>query len=327
MENSQIINDADKALYNILREKVDSSIKIIFGSPADEAQSGDTDPKLFLFLYSVTENQFTKNASREIKWGTSPVSEMPPLGLDLEYMLIPSGPSVSNIGLEPPDNVASHMILAQAITALHENSFVDPKYYPNSHSPLHDSQLRIIPKTISLDDLTKLWGTFSKPYELSVCYELSVIRVKTRSDSKEVFLTEKTKINQVPVYEDEKALGIPINERVILYGQSPVMIYQIKPKRAPAGSPITIMGKNLSGDLVSVKIDEKELDSNSVVILDSRTMRVLIPNDMQKGMRKLSIYIDGTELSEYFEVLPLDKSELSLESIKPSICKAGDQEF
>ena len=87
-------------------------------------------------------------------------------------------------------------------------------------------------------------------------------------------------------------------------GNNSAAISQIKPASVLPGSPIIVMGKNLSGNLIGIKIDEKELGSEFFVLLDDQTFKVLIPDYVQAGTRKLSIYIDGTELSKCFEVLP-----------------------
>ena len=100
MEPSQIINDVSKTLYKIIRSTLDPDVKIVFGSPADEDVSGDNSPKVFLFLFNVIVNPHFRNLPSEIKGGKKPTSERPPIGLNLQYMIIPSSQSVSGAGRE-----------------------------------------------------------------------------------------------------------------------------------------------------------------------------------------------------------------------------------
>jgi hypothetical protein len=44
---------------------------------------------------------------------------------------------------------------------------------------------------MNLEEITKIWSSFNKPYRLSVCYEVSVIRVQSEKVPKEVHVVER----------------------------------------------------------------------------------------------------------------------------------------
>ncbi len=323
MEPTYAINDLNKALYKILRTQIDPNIKIIFGSPADEEASFDTSPKLYVFLFSIVENPHQKNAPRTIISGEPSTFQNPPLPLNLIYMLIPSSQAASATGEEPPDGVGSHLILAQAMIALNDNGIIESKFFPEDSS-LIGSDLRIQRYSISIDDISKIWSTFQKPFQLSICYEISVIRLlSSKTSSTKVHQVTKPKVNQVPVYEDE-INGIPIHEKVILHYAPSRKISGIKPSRVQAGMAVNVVGRDLRGRQISIKLDEQELDKNFFVSINENLIKVKVPLGTAPGKKQLTIKIDADEIYSEFEVVPSSVLSPSITEIRPPSGKSGD---
>ena len=322
MEPTQIINDVSKTLYKIIRTSLDPDVKIVFGSPADEDVSGDNSPKLFLFLYNVIENPHFRNLPDEIKGGAKPTLQSPPLAITLQYMIIPSSQSVAGSGHEPPDGLSSHMILAQTMATLHDISNIDPKFYPPD-SALVDSDLKITLKPLSIDDISKIWSALTKPFQLSVCYEISAVMLPTKPKSKPIHLVTKTKINNVPVYDDDP-VGIPIHDKVILNYPTTRAVSSIRPNRVQPGMPLSVIGRGFLGQSVSIKIDKNTLDRESFVVVNENTIKVHVPKNIPAGVKQLAIDIDGNTIHSQFQVVPASPVSPQITEIKPSSGLAGD---
>ena len=190
MSSTEIINHVNTTLFNILRESLGPDLNITFGSPADEDGSGDTAPRLYIFLYNVIEDPFNRNRAEEYRGGNRLLSFRPPLAVNLYYMLTPvSAPSGSTTA-EPPNRVQAHTTIARAMRALYDNGLINPKFFP-SNTTLGESQMRISTVQMNLEEITKIWSSFNKPYRLSVCYEVSIVRIESEQTPKEVHVVER----------------------------------------------------------------------------------------------------------------------------------------
>ena len=190
MSSTEIINHVNTTLFNILRESLGPDLNITFGSPADEDGSGDTAPRLYIFLYNVIEDPFNRNRAEEYRGGNRLLSFRPPLAVNLYYMLTPvSAPSGSTTA-EPPNRVQAHTTIARAMRALYDNGLINPKFFP-SNTTLGESQMRISTVQMNLEEITKIWSSFNKPYRLSVCYEVSIVRIESEQTPREVHVVER----------------------------------------------------------------------------------------------------------------------------------------
>ena len=145
MSSTEIINHVNTTLYNILRESLEplgSEVNITFGSPADEDGSGDTAPRLSVFLYNIVEDPFSRNRPDEYRGGNRLLSFKAPLAVNLYYMLTPfSGPSGST-DTNARIRVQAHNMIALAMRAFYNNGLINPKYFP-ANTTLSESQVRI----------------------------------------------------------------------------------------------------------------------------------------------------------------------------------------
>ena len=322
MDPVQIVNDVNKTLYKIIRTQVDPNVKIVFGSPADELGSGDTDPKLHLFLYTIVENPHMKNLDQKTISGDSFVISHAPLPLNLHYMLIPSSQPVLGSGSEPPDGVPAHLILAQAMAALHRNSVVDPKYFP-SDSPLIGSEIKIDLIRITLDDIAKIWSALSKPFQLSVCYEVSIVRLTTKPETRQVPIVARPRLNFLPADQDDRG-DFPIKDKKIIYYPPVRKITVVQPNRVPVGNAISVVGRGLKGTNIKILVDERKIDDKSFVVLNENLIKMRLPKDIPPGIKQISISIDGDTIFSEVEVLPQSPRDPVITEVRPSSGKTGD---
>ncbi len=193
MANYKVINAVDETLRNLLWQemKVDPSISSILGS-TDESRISfeppfklmqDTEPDnkyLSLFIYRIVENADMKNRPQEFKNGNS--LAVPPLCLNLFYLITPLTDSEDN----------NHKLLSKTMQIFYDNSIVKGDVLQGEGEDKPE-ELRIIFNPISMEDITKLWSSFMRPYHLSVSYEVKVIYI----DSKRKKETELVRRKQI----------------------------------------------------------------------------------------------------------------------------------
>jgi len=134
-----------------------------------------------LYLYRVNDIRFTKNQP----WPgdkVTPPATIPPLGVELSYLLTPFAPSPDPTSAAGDD---AHTMLGAAMMVLHENAVLN-----NTHILGFDADV-ILPPTIlnsfeqvkirlaatSIEELSKIWATINQPYRLSVAYEVSLVEL------------------------------------------------------------------------------------------------------------------------------------------------------
>lgn len=194
MSGYKVINSVDETLRAILwsNMKNDPSIVMILGSTDDKRIAfeapfklmQDTEPDnncLSLFLYRIVENAEIKNRPQELKNGNFLV--YPPLCLNLFYLMTPLTKS--------PDSADNnHKLLSKAMQILYDNSIVrgDTLQGEGEDKP---EELRIIFNPISMEDITKLWSSFARPYHLSVSYEVKVVYINSKREQETELVRRK----------------------------------------------------------------------------------------------------------------------------------------
>lgn len=176
MSDYTAIADVSYTIIDLLRNEMDGLIdsdSIVVVSPG-EVEANDS-VRLSLFLFQVTENVHMKNQEMQIVDPTK--LKYPPLIMDLCYMLT-SYPS-SGIQDKTERTMEEHSILGKAMQVMHDNSIlVDPLLrgcLAEDGQELHISQT-----SLSLDDMTKIWGTFQdRSFRPSVCYLVSNVRIES----------------------------------------------------------------------------------------------------------------------------------------------------
>jgi hypothetical protein len=164
MSSSAVIADVTDTLQNVLKTQQQPivSFTISLKSPADE--TADTGGKVNLFLLRVLENPFAKNQD----W--QPVGldglEYPPLALNLLYLVTPFAQG----------RLDEHRVLGEAMRVLYDHSIIKA---PLLKGLLENTaeQLNVDLCPFNLEELTKIWNAFNKPYRLSVAYEVRMVLI------------------------------------------------------------------------------------------------------------------------------------------------------
>lgn len=159
MSTSAIISEVSTLLRNILEAglTVMGNVPTIeVASPAD--LTGET--TLSIWLYQVTPNAHLRNAPNARVRGEE-FESITPLALDLYYLLTPF----------QKNELKNQTTLGGALQVLYDNSVL-PLHTGDDVEELH---LNICQR--SIEELAKVWEALQKPYRLSVCFEVRVVRI------------------------------------------------------------------------------------------------------------------------------------------------------
>jgi hypothetical protein len=131
-----------------------------------------------LLLYRVDVNAAWRNQVLPSK--TAPGENgPPPLSLDLDYI-------VTAYGEEDREDVA-HFILGQAMRFMHDYPFIQRHRLELAlpEAKVHEQieRVKITPRTLSVEELSKLWTVFQTQYHLSAAYVATVVLIESRVPS------------------------------------------------------------------------------------------------------------------------------------------------
>jgi hypothetical protein len=147
----------------VLQPIVGSESAIVFANPTETAR--DSANRLSLWLYQVTENEFLKNQPPARANGST-ATQMPPLALNLYYLITP----FANSG------EADLLLFGSAMQVLYDNAII---LLHNTVDNVFE-ELRVVLCRPSLEELTLVWQALREPYRLSVCYQVRVTRIDSR---------------------------------------------------------------------------------------------------------------------------------------------------
>ena len=131
----------------------------------------DNNGKLSIFLYHIVEDSYQRNQ------GMLPVDsrslKKTPTSLRLFYMITP------HLGGVPQDRaLREHFLIGKIIQIFSDNPVLRS---PFLEGPLAGETLKLIPNTLSIDEINKFWSIISKskPYLLSIYYEVAPVRIES----------------------------------------------------------------------------------------------------------------------------------------------------
>lgn len=194
MSQYQVINAVGRTLKGVLWSQMqsDSTISalitepnIVFEPPYKFISEAEPQPnRISIFLYRVLENSEMRNRNPELKNGKA--LHCPPLFLNLFYLITPLTNSAEN----------NHFLLGKAMRILHDNGIVKGASLADVLANTTE-ELRVILNPISMEDMTKLWSSFMRPYHLSATYEIKVIAIDSeRTIETELVLRKRIEYTQ-----------------------------------------------------------------------------------------------------------------------------------
>ncbi|NVH74220.1 DUF4255 domain-containing protein [Paraburkholderia sp. JPY432] len=159
--------------------------------PPDRVVTGDTEPnRLNLFMYQVTPNQGWANVGLASRTASGELASNPPLALDLHYLLTAYGQVDLN----------AEILLGYAMELLHVTPILTRAAIRASLSPLSTvnvalipkdpdgrtaldladqiEAMKITPKYLSADELSRMWTAMQARYRPSMAYQVSTVLIQ-----------------------------------------------------------------------------------------------------------------------------------------------------
>lgn len=179
MSDFRAIQGVSTTLKALIEDRCQSKIKVTI-APPDVSIDGVDGTRVNLFLYRVTENGSLKN--QEIP-GVGYLRDFghPPLSLDLHYLL-------TVLGVNDSDESIAQQVLGDVMRVLHDYSVItDSLIKRQLEDRILDASLqsqfekiKITQAPMSLEDITKIWTALTKPYRLSVAYNVNVVQIESK---------------------------------------------------------------------------------------------------------------------------------------------------
>jgi hypothetical protein len=144
--------------------------------PPDTAGKSVTSDQVNLFLFQTTLDAAWRNQDMpgRVKPGEA---GQPPLPLNLSYLLTAYSTD--------PEDLRSHALLGQAMRILHDHPVLgaaEIQSATTANVPGADLQdqverVRIVPQSLSVEEISMLWTAFQTPYRISAAYLVSTVLI------------------------------------------------------------------------------------------------------------------------------------------------------
>ncbi len=257
MSDYQVIAEVSKTFKQLLEDNISiPPLTITIATPDEEISSGTN--RINLFLYQIVENAQLKNQD----WQMSSPTQMkpPPLSLNLFYLLTPYPQN-------PEDYTNAHLILGEAMRVIFDHPILTSVYLTEAVE-----EVKIILNPINIDELTKIWSAINKPYRLSVSYEVSVVQIDSSAATREIKLVKERKV-EVKSYS------------------GPPEIKKINPESGKIGDTVSIIGSNLMGESIEVKVGGRTASGVSTV--SDSEVSFAVPSGLPPYLYEIVVIVNG----------------------------------
>lgn len=278
MSASTLVGMVSESLQNLLKGKM-SIIPAVDVTVLAPDEKTSVEKRVNLFLYKVQENATLKNLDWQVKRGDPNKLVPPPLSLNLFYLMTAYAASAQDTG-----NSTAHSILGDAMRVFYENPVV-PRDYLVTGLKDATERIKIMMNTLDLEELSRVWSTFTQPFRLSVLYEVSVVQLEAPSDS------ERTMAKRV------QQIGTP----EVRAPYNPPVVDTMEPATGPASTTITFSGSNLTGWKPYVTIMNQLIEDGDAIAGDA--FQITVPDDILPGFHEVRVDISHLfRRTFYFEV-------------------------
>lgn len=277
MSLSTAVGMVSESLRNLLIDEMSlvPAVPITILAP-DE---GGGDRRVNLFLYKVQENTSLKNIDWQVKKGDPNRLVPPPLSLNLFYLMTAYSSNDPQTG-----NSTAHAIFGDAMRVFYENAIV-PEDYLAAGLKGGNELIKITMNTLDMEELSRVWSTFTQPFRLSVLYEISVVQLDMLSKN------ERTMAKRV------RQIGVPqVRARF-----NPPVVETMDPASGNVDSVITFSGKNLKGwNAYATMTGQTILTGENI---SGNNFQVTVPHDFPPGFHEIRVDISHLcRRTFYFEV-------------------------
>jgi hypothetical protein len=276
MAAEDAIQRVTKTLSDLLLDRMVTAETITFGPPYLKP---DGKARINLFLYAVAENAAFRN-EEDPRVAVNGQYGSPPLALELSYLLTTYGDREgedNGVMPESAADLAAQRILGDAMRVFHDvpiisrstpaqSALLGRPFVLDPGLQTEFESLRVVPRSMSLDDLSKLWTALKDEFQRSVAYNVSVVRIA------------RPKV---------VAANPPVLSRTIDVRPAPGIgpaISALSPQSAGALEPVTITGSGMIAGQTSILVDDARNTGfpssvQSIAALPGGGIRFQIPND------------------------------------------------
>jgi Pvc16 N-terminal domain len=271
MSNALAIATVTTALAQIVRTAVQS---VLPGSDVLTERPDSTplgQPRARLFLYQVSPNGALRNNDLPTRAANGNVVKRPTTALDLHYLLAFYG---NENDLEP------QRMLGAAVRDLHakpvlmrqmiDDAIASEAFLADSNLSDAVEQIKFTPLGFSLEELSELWSVFFQaPYALSVAYQGTVVLIESEDNAQAALPVlrrgaEDQGVNTVlGPFPGIESIHVSVPEDTGRHPRLPSY------PSAQLGTRLTIGGRNLGGETVTVRFDHARLPVTKTIAVPS----------------------------------------------------------
>ncbi len=237
-----------------------------------------------LFLYRTEVNAAWRNHPMPPQGGH------PPLAINLEYLITAYG--------EDDREIAGHYLLGQAMRVLHDRPTLSRErlqlVFESAH--VHDQieSVTVSPRTLSVDEMSKLWSTFQTQYRLSASYLITVLLIESTTPSRSALPVLKRG-------EGDRGVFTTASSMPVLLGTRPRSGFP----SLRLGEELLILGENFDIGALTARLQHRKLENVAElpVTVESATKASIkvpdtgdAPHDWPAGLYSLSLSVKKTDL-------------------------------
>lgn len=234
--------------------------------------------QLNIFLHQVSHNAAWRNAALPSRGSAGERLTNPPLALDLHYLITAYGASEFH----------AEILLGYAMQLLHETpiltrdairktleatSPVTGGNLPTAFQTLPAAeladqfeQLRIVPQSLSSEEMSRLWAAIQSHYRPTAAYQISVVLIESKKRTK---------------------AALPVQARnLVVQPLARPTIDRVEPQAVEVGATLTLVGANLKGAVTKVDFGDGPLDPDTVA--DDR-LTTTVPATLMPGVKTLQV--------------------------------------
>lgn len=252
MSNQLAIATVTETLRRLIENAIqlDDGAAVCVTRPPDKVNPATN--RLNLFLYHTEIEASFRNRvdlNRQLQAGES---AEPPLPLCLYYLLSAYGTE------QDTGDITAHRLMGRAALSLHDHPILGATEIQAAlpGTDLHEQieRVRVTPMSLSLEEMSRLWGSFSTNYRLSMAYKASVVLIDST----------RPKRTPLPVLTVRTADGRGLQVQPSLIPPYPALTNVILPANrtgAALGDVIALEGHHLDGTTVTVQMTHPALSS------------------------------------------------------------------
>lgn len=258
----------------------------VSAEPPDRIKIDAAQPdRLNLFLFQATENSGWRNLGQPTRATNGDRISNPPLALNLHYLLTAYGSG----------DFHAEVLLGHAMFVLHEMPVLTrdairaaipvppPATLPNGliAANLADQieQIKIAPRTMSVEEISKIWSALHSQYRPTAVYEASVVLIESTRSIRPTLPVRSRNLTVRPIEQPEIDLVLSqANALAPIVERQPIL----------AGYNLVIDGRHLRGATTRVLLDAVEITPAAERITATRIV-VPLPPTLQPGPHSVQV--------------------------------------